>query len=69
MHVEEKKRRPLPMVVREIDSLGLQIRQDGLDGGAEYAGLRSPVPGFNRDVHFDKKSYRSPPLVGIYTPK
>src|SRR5882724_6807564 len=61
MHFEEKKRRPLPMVVREIDGLGLQIRQDGLDGRAERAGLRSSIPGFDRDIHFDKESHKSPP--------
>src|SRR5215475_14935793 len=60
MHFEEEKRRPLPMVVREIDGLELQIRQDGLDGRAECAGLRSSIPGFDRDIYFDKESHRLP---------
>ena len=60
MHVEEKKRRPLPLIVREVHRLRLQIRSDGLDGGAELAGLCRPVPGFDRDVHFDKKAHRLP---------
>jgi hypothetical protein len=50
MHFEEEKRRPLPIVACEVDSLGLQIRYDGLDGCAERPGLCSPVPGFNRGV-------------------
>jgi hypothetical protein len=53
MHFEEKKRRPLPIVIREVDCLGLQIRQDGLDGCAKRACPRRPIPGFDRDVHFD----------------
>src|SRR5574341_1996306 len=60
LHVEEKKRRPLSIVVREIHGFGLQIRQDGLDGCAELSGLRRPVPGFDRDIHLDKKAHRSP---------
>lgn len=60
LHVEEKKCRPLSIVVREIHGFGLQICQDGMDGGAELAGLRSPVPSFDRDVHLDKKAHRSP---------
>src|SRR5437899_11464823 len=50
LHFEEKKRRPLTIVVREINGFGLQIRQYGLDGCAELSGLRGRVPGLDGDV-------------------
>src|SRR5262249_49556045 len=44
--------------------LGLHIREDGLNGGPERSRLHRPVPGLNRNVHFDKKSHRFP--LGIW---
>ena len=61
LHFEKKKRRPLTIVVCEVNGLWLQIREYGLHRCAEFSGLRRRVPGLDRDVHFDKKSYRSPP--------
>src|ERR1700683_3152684 len=61
LHFEENKRRPLTIVVREVNGLWLQIREYGLYGWAEFSGLRRRVPSLDRDAHFDKKSHRSPP--------
>jgi hypothetical protein len=61
LHFEENKRRPLTIVVCEVNGLWLQIREYGLDGCAEFSGLRRRVPGLDRNAHFDKKSHRSSP--------
>ena len=50
LHLEKNERRSLTVAVRKIDSLRLQIRQNGLNGRAEFSGLRRRVPGFNGDV-------------------
>ena len=68
LHFKEKKRRPLTIVVREINGLGLQIRKYGLDGCAKFSGLRRRVPGLDGNAYSDKKSYRSSPRNGGLSP-
>src|SRR5262245_59199864 len=56
LHVEDQQGRPFPLIIDEIHGLGLHIREDGLNGGPERSRLYRPVPGLDRNVHFDKKS-------------
>ena len=51
LHIEENERCALPVVVREINGLWLQICHNGLDGRTEFSGLRGHVPGLNGDVN------------------
>ena len=50
LHLEKNERRALTVAVGKIDSLRLQIRQNGLNRRAELSGLRSRVTGLDRDV-------------------
>ena len=59
LHFKKEKSRPLTLVVREIKSLGLQIRSYGLDGCAELAGSCGLISGLDRDVYLHSKSRRS----------
>jgi hypothetical protein len=52
LHLEEDVPGALAVVVREIDRLGLQVGQDGLDRRAELAGFRRRVPQLDRDSDF-----------------
>src|SRR5690242_16648207 len=64
LHVEEQQGRPLSIIIDKVHGLGLHIREDGLNGGPERSRLHRPVPGLNRNVHFDKKTHRCP--LGIW---